>query len=141
GYFSLEDNPVRLIVTALTLALLCAPFVSSQDSVNTEAAKKRAQEILKQAREALGGEANLTALKSLQAQGNFKGAMLGRAVQGNFKVELLMPDKFMRTATVSMGPMEMTRAEIINGDQTWFDMKRSMSASAGSMGGGEGGLG
>ena len=29
--------------------------------------------------------------------------MFGRAVQGNFKMELLMPDKFMRTATTSMG--------------------------------------
>jgi hypothetical protein len=96
---------------------------------------------LKQAREALGGESNLSALKSLQAQGNFKGAMFGRAVQGDFKIELLMPDKFMRTATMSMGPMEMTRSEIVNGDQIWFDVKRSMSALAGGAGGGEGGIG
>ena len=94
---------MRLIMTALTLTLLFAPAVSSQESASPEAAKKRAQEILKQAREALGGEANLSALRSIQAQGNFKGAMFGRAVQGNFKIELLMPDRFMRTATASMG--------------------------------------
>src|SRR5262245_20035275 len=67
--------------------------------------------------------------------------MFGRTVQGNFKIELLMPDKFMRTATASMGPMEMTRSEIVNGDQTWFDVKRSMSSLAGGAGGGDGGLG
>jgi hypothetical protein len=89
GYFSLEDRPVRIIFTSLTLTLMFAHAVSSQDSGSHEAAKKRAQEILKQAREALGGEANLSALKSLQAQGNFKGAMFGRGVQGNFKIELL----------------------------------------------------
>src|SRR5262245_28622959 len=130
---------MRLIVSVFTLTLLLSTAVLTQDSGGAEAAKKRAQEVLKQAREALGGESNLSALKSLQAQGNFKAAMYGREVQGDFKIELLMPDKFMRTATMSMGAMDLTRIETINGDQTWTDMKRSMSAAAGGLGGGAGG--
>src|SRR5262245_10671504 len=130
---------MRLIVTALTLTLLLAPAVLSQDSGGSEAAKKRAQEILKQAGEDLGGEANLSTLKSLPAPGTLKGAMMGRGVQGDFKIELLAPDKFMRNLTVSMGPADMTRVEMINGDQTWVEMKRVMSMVAGGMGGGMGG--
>src|SRR5262245_1811345 len=126
---------MRLIVTALTLTLLLAPAVLSQDSGGSEAAKKRAQEILKQAGEALGGEANLSALKSLQAQGKFKGVMMGRGVQGDFKIELLAPDKFVRNVTISMGPADMTSMEMINCDQTWAGIKSVMSMTAGGMGG------
>jgi hypothetical protein len=129
---------MRLIASALTAALFLTVAVSAQESGAAEAAKKRAQEVLKQAREALGGEANLGTLKSLQAQGNFKTSMPGREAQGERKLELLMPDKFMRVTTVSMGPVEVTRVEAINGDQAWVDLKRS---SSGVMGGGGMGAG
>jgi hypothetical protein len=127
-----------ILLSLLTLLLLPALAFAQNQPSNPEAAKARAQEVLKQAREALGGETNLAALKSLQANGNFKTAMGGREVQGGFKIEMLMPDKFMRTSTMSMGPMDMTRIEAINGDVVWTDMKRSMSAMAGGMGGGDG---
>ena len=127
---------MRSIISAVTLMLFLATLTFAQDQpVVTEAARSRAQEVLKQAREALGGEANLAAIKSLQAQGNFKTAMAGREVRGEIKVELLMPDKFMRTTTMTMGQMQMTRIEAINGDQAWVDTKRSMSAVGGMMGG------
>jgi hypothetical protein len=127
---------------ALTLILSAFAFAQDQPS-NAEAAKARAQEVLKQAREALGGEANLAAVKSLQAQGKFKTAMAGREVQGDLKIELLMPDKFMRTTTTTLGPAQITRVEAINGDQAWVDTKRSMSPAVGMMGGegGGGGMG
>lgn len=135
---------MRSTITAFALTLLLPAAAFAQDQSNSapgnapgnpEAAKARAQEVLKQAREALGGEANLAAVKSLQAQGNFKTTMGGREVQGDFKIELLMPDKFMRTARMAMGPMEVTRIEAVNGDVVWTDMKRTMSAAGGMMGG------
>ncbi len=137
---------MRRIITTFALTLSLSASAPAQDQPRTtadaEAAKARAQAVLKQAREALGGEANLAAVKSLQANGDFKTAMGGREVQGDFKVELLMPDKFMRTATMAMGQMQMTRIEAVNGDVVWTDMKRSMSPTgAGGMTGGEGAMG
>ncbi len=132
---------MRSFISALTLMLVLSASALAQDPpTGAEAAKSRAHEVLKQAREALGGEANLAAIKSLQANGDFKTLQAGREVKGNFKIELLMPDKFMRTATMAMGPMEMTRIETINGAQVWTDMKRGMSAMGG-MTGGEGPMG
>jgi hypothetical protein len=132
---------MRSIISALSLTLFLLAGAFAQDQpVGAEAAKSRAQEVLKQAREALGGEANLATIKSLQANGDFKTLQAGREVKGNFKIELLMPDKFMRTATMIMGPMEMTRIEAITGAQAWTETKRSMNA-LGGMVGGEGPMG
>ncbi len=133
---------MRSIISTLTLTLFLSALAFAQAQPGAaEAASSRAQEVLKQAREALGGEANLAAIKSLQANGDFKTLQAGREVKGNFKIELLMPDKFMRTTTMAMGPMEMTSIQAINGDQAWTDMKRSMSAMGGMMGGEGGGGG
>ncbi len=125
------------------LLILILPSLSFAQSQNAdpEAAKARAQEILKQCREALGGEANLSAIKSLQVNGNFRAAMAGREVQGDFKIEMLMPDKFLRTSTMSMGPMEITRIEAINGEQAWTEMKTSTAAMGGAMSGDGGQMG
>ncbi len=130
---------MRAITYTLALLLIFSATAFAQET-NPEAAKARAQEVLKQAREALGGQANLAAIKSLQVQGDFKGLRFGRPSQGDFKVELLLPDKFMRTAKSSMGPMDVTIIQTVNGADTWFDMKQSMSMVGGSgMGGDPGG--
>lgn len=132
---------MRSIISALSLTLFLSAGAFAQDQpAGAEAAKSRAQEVLKQARATLGGETNLAAIKSLQVNGDFKTLQAGREVKGNFKIELLMPDRFLRTATMAMGPMEMTRIEAINGDQSWIETKRSMSA-LGGMTGGEGPMG
>lgn len=129
---------MRAITTTLTFLFILSATALAQET-NPEAAKTRAQEVLKQAREALGGQANLAAIKSLQVQGDFKGMRFGRPSQGDFKVELLLPDKFMRTAKSSMGPMEVTMIQTVNGVDAWFDMKQSMSMAGGGMGGDPGG--
>ncbi len=122
------------LILLLAIVLPLSVFAQTQSN-DSDTAKSRAQEILKQCREALGGESNLAAIKSLQANGNFRASLSGREVQGGFKIELLLPDKFMRTATMSMGQMEITRIEAVNGDQAWMDMKNSASMAGGPMGG------
>lgn len=122
----------------LALVLLCTTFISLAQEAAQKAA--RAQEILSQARAALGGEAGLKAIQSLTASGNFRGSMMGRAIEGSFKLDLLLPDKLMRTVQVSFGPMQITRTETINGNEAWMDLKRD-AAMGGMPGGGEGGFG
>lgn len=75
-----------LILFALAIATVSQTVALAQQPADPNAAQARAQEILKQAREALGGEANLKAVQSLAANGNFKTAIMGRLVQGDFKI-------------------------------------------------------
>src|SRR5206468_3668427 len=116
---------LRSILLILALTLFSLTVIQAQEADQKAA---RAQELLKQAREALGGEANLKAIQSLSASGNFRGTVMGRGVEGNFKLDLLLPDKLMRTATMKMGPMEITRIETVNGNEAWTDLKREMGA-------------
>lgn len=99
----------------------------------------KAQELLKQAREAIGGEANLKAIQSLVIEGKFKNTMMGRLMQGDLKIEMMMPDKYLRTASMDMG---MTLIQCVNGEQVWTDRKiPDMSAMGGGGMGGGGGIG
>ena len=131
---------VRVALLAVVLVSIGRVNSAAQSPADPDAAQARAQEILKQAREALGGEANLRAIQSLAANGNFKATFMGRPAQGDFKIELLAPNKFMRTATASMGPMQIIRTETVNGDLAWTETKSEMG-STGGMGGGREGAG
>lgn len=129
----------RLILAIFLTLILPALAIAQSQPSSPETATARAQEILKLARESLGGDANLSAIKSLQINGNFKTAMQGREIQGDLKVEVLMPDKFLRTAKINMGPVEVTRVEAVNGDQAWTDLKTATLTAGGGPGGGPGG--
>ncbi|MEO6727165.1 MAG: hypothetical protein ABIP14_17895, partial [Blastocatellia bacterium] len=131
---------IYLVFIALVVLPLWQTSLLAQQPANSAAAQARAQEILKQAREALGGEANLKAIQSLAANGNFKATFMGRPAQGDFKIELLAPDKFLRTTTASMGPMQIIRTETVNGDLAWTETKSEMGGGGGFGGGsGDGG--
>jgi hypothetical protein len=129
-----------LITFALAGSLTTIPEQGAQKAT-------RAQEVLREAREALGGEANLKAIRSLSASGKFRGAMGGRTMEGDLNLDLLLPDKYMRTIKMSMGPMNITRIEAVNGDEAWMDMKRGagiggiLGGMGGTAGGGMGGPG
>lgn len=127
---------MRTLIQALFLGCLLCFSLSIQAQ---EANAAKAQELLKHAREALGGEANLKGIQSLSVEGKFKNAMMGQLMQGDLKIELMMPDKYLRTATMNMG---MTLLQCVNGEHVWTDRKMpDMSAMGGGMAGGEGGFG
>ncbi len=107
-----------------------------------EQASEKAKTLIQQAREAIGGEANLNAIQSLTIQGNFKSAMMGRPMQGDLKLEFLMPDKYLRTTSISsqMGTMQILQC--VNSETVWTDRKMpEMTAGGGGMGEGGGGFG
>ncbi|MBS1787125.1 MAG: hypothetical protein JST85_05350 [Acidobacteria bacterium] len=121
--------------------------ITPQANANSEAANKaRAESILKQTRDALGGEANLSAIKSLAINGEFRTVMGGREIKGDIKIEMLLPDKYQRTIKTNTGQMTLTRIDTANGAEAWRDQKRDMNmvstgdaggfASAGASGGG-----
>lgn len=119
----------------LFLLLLC--FVTAAFAQDPNVAK--ANELIKQAREAIGGEANLKAIQSLVVEGKFKAMMMGRPSQGDLKIETLLPDKYLRTASLNTG---MTILQCVNGEQVWLDSKMPpMGGGGGDFGGGGGGFG
>ncbi len=138
---------LRFFTASLVLAVLyCFSALAygqtgqANPPVNDAASKARALSILKQTREALGGEANLAAVKSLALNGEFRTVMGGREVKGDIKIEMMLPDKYQRTIKTTMGPMILTRIDTTNGVEAWRDQKRDMAMVAGS-GGDAGGFG
>ncbi|HEX4946600.1 MAG TPA: hypothetical protein VFZ34_08060, partial [Blastocatellia bacterium] len=83
---------MQTITKALCLCFLLAGVaaVQAQDANVT-----KAQELVRQAREAIGGEANLKAIQSVIVEGKFKSVMMGRPAEGNLKIEMLLPDKYL----------------------------------------------
>jgi hypothetical protein len=89
----------------------------------------RAQEVLTQARNALGGEAKIKAVQSLAVSGRFRRVLGPQApeMSGEFDLEFLLPDKFKRTENLTMmgGAAQVTRLEGFNGDQMFQDSSSS----------------
>ncbi len=129
----------------LMFVLVCAVVVVV--SVGSRAQQSspqpdRAQEILAQARQALGGDSAFQAVKSLSVSGDFLGTSQDRDINGEIKLDLLLPDMFMKSVTLKMGSgMSVTRVETVDGDQVWTDTKRSGGESRGRSGMGRGRMG
>ncbi|QQS44752.1 MAG: hypothetical protein IPM66_12280 [Acidobacteriota bacterium] len=123
----------------LVLFVLAAPLGSAQDQPAAEISRiARANEIIRLAKTALGGEENLDAVKSLQINGDLLIPVGARQVKGNLKIDMILPDRYLRTTKTVIGQMEMTRLEAVNGEDVWSDNKRStlISPDVDSMAGG-----
>src|SRR5215813_8033290 len=102
-----------LIIAAAASELLTG--VSAQDAAT------KAQQLIKQARAALGGDK----LKSLSATGNYRRTFGQMEMAGEVNYDLLLPDKMMKTETMNPAPgLEITRIETINGDEVWEDQQQ-----------------
>lgn len=110
-----------LIVLLISTAALCEII---PDAAAQEAAQ-RAQQLLAQARAAIGGE-QLGTLQSLSVAGNYRRTMGDREMTGEVQLDLLLPGKMLRTETMSPMPsMEITRIEALSGDRVWLDQQSS----------------
>src|SRR5689334_25440535 len=108
------------IVFALALGLLAT---TSRAAGGDE--KARADELLAQARAALGGDAKLKAVQSLTVSGQMRQVVGGdgdEQIQGEIEFAFLLPDKYLRTETTSVGDglTEITRISGINGEQAFL---------------------
>lgn len=101
----------RLLMTAVSFVLAVFTFVAqiSGDS--------RTAELLAKARAALGGESRLAAVKSLSAHGTGSRAMGDMQVSGDLDLALQLPDKMLRSDSMSpMGDATIVTETGINGD-------------------------
>ncbi len=132
---------IRFILSGM-LAFLFALMAAHAQSSDL---KSHAWEILDQARNALGGDAALKSIQSLSALGDFRSGTGDSQASGDVHVDLLLPDKLMRTMKWSpVQEMKATSVEAMDGSHTWTDSKeknsRPMSGNGptgfGGMGGG-----
>src|SRR5262245_31220695 len=98
------------------------------------AAQSPAADILRAAREALGGDKKLAAIHSFTATGTLSRSMGQFQMTGDIELACELPAKFVRKETLSIGPAATTSTVGFNGDEAI-----QASTTAPMPGGGDGG--
>lgn len=109
------------LLSLLALVLLCAPATF---------ADSRAQEVLKQAREAIGGEEQLQKVQGLHINGHYRRTFGDRQMEGDREISILLPNKYLVEDAMSAGghSLAMTNTRGLNGDRAW-----SVNSGGGNM--------
>ena len=82
----------------------------------------KAQEVLKQARAALGGETALAKVQSLSVTGSARRTFGEREFTADVTLDFLFPDKYKRTEDMGIqGGPSFTRVSAVNGSEVWDD--------------------
>jgi hypothetical protein len=81
----------------------------------------RAQEILKQARAAIGGEELLQKVQSLGIKGEYRRLLVGKEMAGDREVSIMLPDKYVVEDAMSQGGLStaMISTRGLNGEHAW----------------------
>src|SRR5262245_36304160 len=105
----------------LTILIIAAAASEPFPSMSAQDAAAKAQQLIAQARAALGGDK----LKSLSVTGNYRRTFGQMEMTGEVSYDLLLPDKMMKTETMNPAPsLEITRIETLNGDDIWEDQQQ-----------------
>jgi hypothetical protein len=104
---------MRKILSVLALVLLFASSVLADDS--------KAQEILKQARQAIGGEEKLQQIQGLQINGQYRRVLGERQMGGDREIDILLPNKYLVEDAMNAGGLStaMINTRALNGDKAW----------------------
>lgn len=112
---------------SLTLLIVTATVASATG------ADKKADDLIAQARAALGGDRNLAKVQGLSAAGTVSRTMGDRTVAGELTLDLQLPDKMLRTDSISpMGDATIVQEQGFNGD-TLLRLSKVMNAGPGMM--------
>ena len=104
---------MRKILSVLALVLLSASGVLADDS--------KAQEILKQARQAIGGEEQLQKIQSLEIKGQYRRVFGERQMGGEREISILLPNIYLVEDAMNAGGMStaLINTRALNGDKAW----------------------
>lgn len=110
------------LLTILLFSLLLAPSVLADD--------QRAQEIMKHAREAIGGEERLQKIEALHINGQYRRVFGDRQMGGDREISIELPNKYLVEDSMNPGGLStaMINTRGLNGEHAW----------SGSSGGGGG---
>jgi hypothetical protein len=93
--------------------------------------KVQGGKVLEQARGALGGYQALSLVRSISASGDFRSGPNNAEVSGDVQLDILFPDKLMRTMNYSpVQTTKVTSTEIMNDGSVWTN---SQSKPAGPL--------
>jgi hypothetical protein len=117
----------RLMVSLISLGMMFGSLIAGADGDAKTAA------LLKQARAALGGESKLAKVQGLSATGTLARELGDRQVTGELTIDLQLPDKMVRTD--SMSPMGDATIVILNGinGETLLRNSKTLNAGPGMM--------
>lgn len=102
----------RVILYVISLLLALGSFVARA------AGDMKAEQLLAQARAALGGEKNLSKVQGLSCTGTFQRTMQDRQLSGELTIDLQLPDRMLRTESMNpMGDMTVVTEQGINGEK------------------------
>lgn len=108
----------------IAILVVAAAMTELLPGVNAQDAATKAQQLINQARAALGGD-KLKSLRSLSATGNYRRTFGQMEMSGEVNYDLLLPDKMMKTEVMSPMPsLEISRIETINGEEVWEDQQQ-----------------
>ncbi|HKS08044.1 MAG TPA: hypothetical protein VJS13_00750 [Pyrinomonadaceae bacterium] len=100
------------LLTLLLLALVLVPTAYADD---------RATEVLKQAREAIGGEQRLQKLEALHINGQYRRVFGDRQMAGDREISILLPNKYLVEDSMNPGGLAtaMINTRGLNGERAW----------------------
>src|SRR5215211_1013859 len=103
---------MRRPLSLLTLILVCATAVF---------ADSRADEVLKQARQAIGGEEQLQKIQGLQVNGQYRRVFGDRQMGGDREISIALPNKYLVEDAMNAGGLStaMINFRGLNGDKAW----------------------
>jgi hypothetical protein len=117
----------RLIVSFVSLGMMVASLIAGAEGDDKSVA------LLKQARAALGGESKLAKVQGLSAAGTLAREMGDRQVTGELTIDLQLPDKMVRTDSMSpIGDATIVLLTGINGE-TLLRNSKTLNAGPGMM--------
>lgn len=126
----MRKSTTIMIITLITV-FGAAPGPARLANVGDGSRAEMADQVLDRARAALGGEAKLKAIRSLSAYGKLRRVMKNVDQSGKVKLEMLLPDKFRMTTTLSVAQgVDITMVAALDGDQA---SKSSMPNSPGAI--------
>jgi len=117
----------RLIAYVLSMAMAAGGYAAHA------AGDTKAEQLMAQARAALGGEKNLNKVQGLTATGTYQRTMPDRQLSGEVTIDLQLPDKMLRTESMRpMGDMTVVTEQGVNGD-TLLRHQRTLNGPPGMM--------
>ena len=104
---------MRKLLPLLTLVLFCASVAFADDS--------KAQEVLKQARQAIGGDEQLQKVQALEIHGQYRRVFGERQMGGDREISILLPNKYLVEDAMNAGGMStaIINTRALNGDKAW----------------------
>jgi len=104
---------MKKLLLPIALLLFSASYAFADDS--------KAQEVLKQARQAIGGEEQLQKIQGLQINGRYRRVFGDREMGGDREISILLPNKYLVEDAMIRGGLStaMINTRALNGDKSW----------------------